>query len=64
MEGAAEFAGNLLAELMDLREDIRMRSLTEAEAKQRLAAIRRKREMGQMELARPFVEPGVLQLQR
>lgn len=46
MEDRAEFAGNLKAELLDVRECLRRRELTQAEAMQRVTAVRERRLAG------------------
>lgn len=46
MEGMAEFAGNLKAELLDVREGLRLGQLTQAEALQRVGTVRQRRIAG------------------
>jgi hypothetical protein len=60
--GRAELAGNLKAELLDVRLGLKLGEINEMEAYQRLKTIRRRRLMAQEELMRmPAVEAGVLQ---
>lgn len=50
--GRAEFASNLKAELLAVAFDFQKRSITEEQAKRRLAMIRRRRELGAREIER------------
>lgn len=56
----AEMAGNLKAELLNVQEDMRVRSITPQEALRRIGIIRARRQAGQREAemaARPPQEP-------
>jgi hypothetical protein len=57
MAEISEFAGNLLAELYDAREDARVGLITPEEHLQRIAMIRRRREAARQEMQRPIPEP-------
>lgn len=46
MEERAELAGNLMAELLEVREGLRMREITQVEALQRIDTVRQRRLAG------------------
>lgn len=65
MEGQSEFAGHLKMELLNLKEDLRVGVVSEAEATRRVRQLRRRRLSGDGGFLRvPQVEAGVLQLQQ
>ena len=57
MEDTSELAGNLLAELLVVREDCRMRVISEREALKRISAIRRRARSGDEGYRRPQPAP-------